>query len=95
MKYYAFISYSRKDEEWAKWIQHEFEHYKLPVTLNGKEGLPSEFRPIFRDVDELVGGTYQNKYMVLGVIPSTLLSYVHLVLLSLNGWVRKLWTLLK
>lgn len=56
MKYYAFISYSRKDEEWGKWIQHEFEHYKLPVTLNGKEGLPSEFRPIFRDVDELVGG---------------------------------------
>lgn len=55
-KYYAFISYSHKDEEWAKWLQHEFEHYHLPSTLNGREGLPCEFRPIFRDIDELSGG---------------------------------------
>ena len=34
-EYYAFISYSHKDEEWAKWLQHEFEHYHLPTTLNG------------------------------------------------------------
>lgn len=55
-KYYAFISYSHKDEEWAKWLQHEFEHYHLPAICNGKPGVPSEFRPIFRDVDELSGG---------------------------------------
>lgn len=24
-KYYAFISYNRKDEEWARWIQYEFD----------------------------------------------------------------------
>lgn len=34
-KYYAFISYKREDEEWAAWLQHEFEHYRLPSTLNG------------------------------------------------------------
>lgn len=57
-KYYAFISYSHKDEEWAKWVQHEFEHYHLPTTLNGceLENLPDKFRPIFRDIDELSGG---------------------------------------
>lgn len=57
-EYYAFISYSHKDEEWAKWIQHEFEHYHLPTTLNGWElgNLPDKFRPIFRDIDELSGG---------------------------------------
>lgn len=54
--YYAFISYSHKDEEWAKWLQHEFEHYHLPTTLNGKPNLPERFRPIFRDIDELSGG---------------------------------------
>lgn len=32
-KYYAFISYSHKDTDWAKWLQHEFEYYKLPTTL--------------------------------------------------------------
>lgn len=55
-KYYAFISYKREDEEWATWLQHEFEHYRLPSTLNGRLDLPTEFGPIFRDVDELSAG---------------------------------------
>lgn len=55
-KYYAFISYSHKDSEWAKWLQHELEYYQLPASLNGKPGLPASFRPVFRDEDELAGG---------------------------------------
>ena len=55
-KYYAFISYSHKDSEWAKWLQHEFEYYELPATLTGKPDLPTSFRPVFRDEDELSGG---------------------------------------
>lgn len=55
-KYYAFISYSHKDSEWAKWLQHELEYYQLPSTLNGKPDLPTSFRPVFRDEDELSGG---------------------------------------
>jgi hypothetical protein len=61
-KYFAFISYSHKDSEMAKWLQHEFEYYKLPATLFEerkdlrKEDLPESFRPIFRDEDELAGG---------------------------------------
>ena len=55
-EYYAFISYSHKDEEWARWLQHEFEHYHLPTTLNGLTDVPDKFRPIFRDIDELSGG---------------------------------------
>ena len=38
--YYAFISYSHKDEEWAKWLQHEFENYHQPTTLNAIPNLP-------------------------------------------------------
>ena len=30
-KYFAFISYKREDEEWAKWLQHKLEHYKSPA----------------------------------------------------------------
>lgn len=55
-KYFAFISYSHKDSEFAKWLQHEFEYYELPSTLNGRDDLPKSFRPIFRDEDELAGG---------------------------------------
>lgn len=55
-EYFAFISYQRKDEEWAKWLAHELEHYRFPVTLNGRKDLPKELRPIFRDIDELSAG---------------------------------------
>ena len=54
-EYFAFISYQREDEKWAKWLAHELEHYHLPTTLNGKD-LPKNLRPIFRDVDELSAG---------------------------------------
>ena len=55
-KYFAFISYKREDEEWAIWLQHEMEYYHLPVSLNGRDDLPKEFRPVFRDVDDLKAG---------------------------------------
>lgn len=55
-EYFAFISYKREDEKWAKWFQHELENYHLPTTLNGLENLPKTFRPVFRDVDELKAG---------------------------------------
>ena len=43
--YYAFISYKREDEGWAKWLQHKLEHYRLPSKLNGRTDLPREIRP--------------------------------------------------
>ncbi len=54
--YFAFISYKREDEEWAKWFQKELEDYHLPATLNGRDDLPKTFRPVFRDIDELKAG---------------------------------------
>lgn len=55
-EYYAFISYKREDEEWAKWLQHKLEHYKLPSNLNGRTDLPKEIRPVFKDTSELNPG---------------------------------------
>ena len=54
-QYYAFISYKREDEKWAKWLAKKIENYNLPTTLNGKE-LPKSLRPVFRDTDELSAG---------------------------------------
>ena len=55
-QYFAFISYKREDEAWAYWFQNELENYHLPSNLNGRDDIPSEFRPVFRDVDELKAG---------------------------------------
>ena len=55
-EYYAFISYKREDEKWAKWLQHKLEHYKFPTNLNGRTDLPKNIRPTFRDVTDLKPG---------------------------------------
>ena len=55
-EYYAFISYKREDERWAKWLQNKLEHYRFPVNLNGRTDLPKYIRPTFRDVTDLKPG---------------------------------------
>lgn len=55
-EYYAFISYKREDEKWAKWLQDKLEHYKFPTNLNGRSDLPKNIRPTFRDVTDLKPG---------------------------------------
>ena len=53
-EYYAFISYQRNDEEWAKWLQKKLEYYKLPVQ---EENIQNQFiRPVFRDITDLTPG---------------------------------------
>lgn len=55
--YFAFISYQRQDEEIAKWLHHQIEHYNLPVSLiEAREDIPKEMRPLFLDEAELSGG---------------------------------------
>ena len=46
-EYFAFISYQREDEDWAKWLAHELEHYHLPLTLNGRDDLPHDSEILF------------------------------------------------
>ena len=45
-KYYAFISYKREDEEWAKWLQNKLEYFKLPVNLNSTSNEEEYIRPV-------------------------------------------------
>ena len=77
-EYFAFISYQREDERWAKWLQHKLEHYKLPSNLNGRTDFPKAIRPIFRDASELTPGNLprqihealeQSKYLIVVCSP--------------------------
>lgn len=48
-EYFAFISYQRKDEEWADRLRCKLEHYRLPSSVRKQDAsLPKEIRPIFR-----------------------------------------------
>ncbi len=55
-EYFAFISYKREDEKWAKWLQKRIESYRLPTALRKGTDLPNKIRPVFRDQSELSGG---------------------------------------
>jgi tetratricopeptide (TPR) repeat protein len=56
-RYYAFLSYSHKDEELADWLHRELEEFRVPRSLAGKltaNGVvPPRLTPIFRDRHEL------------------------------------------
>jgi hypothetical protein len=56
-KYLAFISYSHKDEYWARRLHRSIEGYRVPKPLVGRPGrrgpVPRQIFPVFRDRDEL------------------------------------------
>lgn len=55
-KYYAFISYSRKDGKAAAWLQRRLEWFRFPVKLVPEYRRPSHsryVRPIYRDKTNL------------------------------------------
>ena len=55
--YWAYFSYSHRDEADAKWLHGALEKYRVPPTLVGRPGphgpSPASFVPIFRDRQEL------------------------------------------
>jgi WD40 repeat protein/Tfp pilus assembly protein PilF len=51
-KYWGFISYSRADERWAKWLQDQIESYRIPKSIRTSE-MPKRLRPVFRDTEDL------------------------------------------
>lgn len=61
LRYKAYISYSHKDEAWAKWVHRALESYHVPKNLVGNTtsvgAVPSRIRPIFRDRDDLSSAT--------------------------------------
>jgi hypothetical protein len=56
-RYRAFISYSHRDEDWARWLHRALESYRIPRKLVGTRTphgeVPRRLVPIFRDRDEL------------------------------------------
>ena len=56
-RYWAYLSYSHRDEADAKWLHAALEKFAVPPTLVGRDTAggpaPKSFRPIFRDRQEL------------------------------------------
>ena len=60
-KYFAFISYSRKDIKWAKWLQKKLQNYLLPSKLiRTHKTLPKRITPVFRDQQDISGNVLED-----------------------------------
>lgn len=58
-RYYAFISYSRKNSKAAAYLHKQMEHFRIPVKYVAEENRPKGqkfLRPIFRDRRDLEAG---------------------------------------
>jgi len=60
--YWAFISYSHRDEKWGRWVHRALETYAVPKRLVGRETrdgqrVPTRITPVFRDREELPTAT--------------------------------------
>ena len=88
-EYFAFISYKREDERWAKWLADKLDNYKLPSTLNGKQ-LPQSLRKTFRDVDELSAGNLPEQiYKALSMSDNLIVVCSPRVAKKKSEWVNK------
>jgi tetratricopeptide (TPR) repeat protein len=58
-RYSAFISYSHRDERWARWLQASLESYRVPSHLASAQRAMAEPRlsPVFRDRTDLASAT--------------------------------------
>lgn len=60
-RYWAYLSYSHRDEADAKWLHNALESFAVPPALVGRETthgrIPKSFAPIFRDRQELAASS--------------------------------------
>lgn len=60
-RYFAFLSYSHRDQELAEWLHTQLEDFHVPRSLAGQLSdngpIPKRLRPIFRDEHELAAAT--------------------------------------
>ncbi len=60
-KYWAFLSYSHRDQNWAAWLHRALESYRPPKNLVGTTtahgAVPRRLAPVFRDREELASAT--------------------------------------
>ena len=81
--YDAFISYSHRDMDWAKWLQHRLENYRIPRDLCSRGPRGSHLK-VFRDQTDLAGVELQQalraeldtaEYLIVLCSPSSAASH--------------------
>ncbi len=85
-QYFAFISYKREDEKYAKWIQNKLESYRLPSAICKKHPeLPRRIAPVFRDKTDIGAG------MLRSILREELLASRYLIVICSPAAAKSEW----
>ncbi|HXH00260.1 MAG TPA: TIR domain-containing protein [Sphingomicrobium sp.] len=88
-RYWAYLSYSHRDDADAKWLHDAIEQYRVPTSLVGRPGVhgpaPRSFAPIFRDRQDLAasndlaerieGAIAQSRFLIVLCSPAAAQSH--------------------
>jgi len=90
-RYSAFISYSHRDERWARWLQTALETYRVPSHLTHLQwGVASRrLSPVFRDRSDLPSATDLGNHIREALQDSASLIVICSPAASASRWVNE------
>jgi tetratricopeptide (TPR) repeat protein len=90
-RYSAFISYSHRDERWARWLQGSLESYRVPSHLPQAQSATRARRllPVFRDRTDLASATDLGAHIRKALQESTSLIVICSPEASASRWVNE------
>jgi eukaryotic-like serine/threonine-protein kinase len=90
-RYSAFISYSHRDERWARWLQKALETYRVPSHLAHTHGgtVARRLSPVFRDRSDLPSATDLGAHIREALQDSTSLIVICSPAASASRWVNE------
>jgi len=90
-RYWAFLSYSHEDRDWANWLHRALETYAIPKDLVGRSSpagpTPGRLRPIFKDREELAASADLRERVQAALAASSALIVVCSPAAARSSWV--------
>ena len=92
-RFWAFLSYSHKDRDWATWLHRALETYPVPLRLVGRQNpagpIPKRLRPIFKDRDDLAANPGLRERVEAALATSSALIVVCSPMAAASTWVEE------
>jgi hypothetical protein len=93
IRYRAFLSYSHRDRQFAGWLHHALETYRVPARMVGRETklgpVPARLHPIFKDREELSAAGSLNEAITAALSHAAALIVVCSPASAASPWVNE------
>ncbi len=91
-RFWAFLSYSHENRDWARWLHRALESYAIPRRLIGRQSsggpIPRQVRPIFRDREDLAASAELRERVYAALAQSSALIVLCSPTAATSPWVE-------